>query len=60
MTDEEIERLATKLAPKLQDAVTQNIYRDAGKNLFAMARNALWGIVVALAAWGAAKYGQGQ
>ncbi len=61
MTDQEMELLAEKLARKLQKEVIEGVYRDAGKNLFTMARNALWGLIVALAAWGAARYGgQGQ
>lgn len=59
MTESEIEALAEKLASKLQTRVTDNIYRDAGRNLFSMARNAIWGVIVAIAAWGAAKYGTG-
>lgn len=54
-----MDRLAEKLAMKMQKAVTESIYRDAGKNIFAMAKNAFWGLVVAFAAWGAAKYGNG-
>lgn len=58
MTDSEIDRLAEKLAERLQTRVTESIYRDAGRNLFAMCKNALWGLVVAFAAWGAVKYGK--
>ena len=60
MTDDEIERLASKLANKLTTNVTDSIYRDAGRNMFTMARNVFWGLVVMLAAWGAAKSGLGQ
>lgn len=60
MTEPEIDALADKLAEKLQTRVTENIYRDAGRNMFTVARNVFWGIIVALAAWGAAKSGFGQ
>lgn len=60
MTDDEIDRLADRLATKLQTSVTDNIYRDAGRNLFTMARNAFWGLVIAIAAWGVAKVRDGQ
>ena len=60
MTDDEIEKLASKLVTKLEASVTDNIYRDAGRNLFTMVRNAFWGLVIAVAAWGATKVGNGQ
>lgn len=57
MTQDEIERLATALAPKLQNAVIESVYRDAGKNLIGFIKQAAWAVVIAVAAWGAAKYG---
>ena len=57
MTEDEIEKLATHLAEKLQTAVTDNIYRDAGKNLIGGLKKLLWAIVIAIAAWGLTRYG---
>lgn len=59
MEEDEINRLADRLAEKLQVRVTDAIYRDAGRNLFAMARKTFWALVVAIAAWNVAKYGNG-
>lgn len=60
MTDSELDALAEKLADKIQNKVRDGIYMDAGKNLFDMAKKALWAIIIAFAAWGAAKVGSGQ
>lgn len=57
MTDDDLDKLAEKLAAKLQTAVTENIYRDAGKNLIGGIKKGLWALVIALAAWGFARVG---
>ena len=59
MTDDEIDRLAEQLAKKIKNSVTDDIYRDAGKNLLSTVKNVFWAIVIAFAAWGAARYGNG-
>jgi hypothetical protein len=55
-----MERLAEKLATKMQDKLVASIYADAGRNLFDVFKKALWASVIALAAWGASRYGGGQ
>lgn len=57
MTDEDIDKIAVRLAEKLQTAVTDNIYKDAGRNLIGFIKKGLWAFVIAVAAWGAARYG---
>lgn len=57
MSDDELERIADKLAEKLQTSVVDGIYRDAGKSLVGAFKNVLWAVVIAVAAWGAATYG---
>lgn len=59
MTDDELDRLAERLADKMQNKVLLSIYEDAGRNLFGLFKKALWGLIVAFAAWGASKYGAG-
>lgn len=57
MTDDDLDKLAEKLAAKLQTAVTENIYKDAGRNLIGGIKKGLWALVIALAAWGFARVG---
>ena len=52
-----MDRLAEKLAAKMQSSILDQIYRDAGSNLFGLIRKSFWAFVVAFAAWGAARYG---
>lgn len=55
MSEDDIEKLAESLAAKLQIAVTNNIYKDAGKNFIALIKSTAWAALVAFAAWGIAK-----
>lgn len=57
MSEDELEKIADRLAEKLQDAVITNVYRDAGKSLLGMFKNVMWAAVIAIAAWGSARYG---
>lgn len=57
MSDEELDRLADKVAAKLQTNLIDGIYRDAGRSLVGTFKHVLWALVIAMAAWGAAKYG---
>lgn len=59
MTDEELNRIADRLAEKIQNAVVRSVYEDAGKSLIGAFKNVLWACVIAVAAWGAARYGSG-
>lgn len=60
MTDDELNRIAEKLAEKLQSEIVSSIYRDAGRSLLGSFKHVLWAAVIAVAAWGAAKGGVGQ
>lgn len=60
MTDDELNKIADRLAEKIQSSVTDGIYRDAGRTLLSSFKSIFWGLVVALAAWGSARYGGGQ
>jgi len=65
MTEDEISRLATvlaekmaeplaeKMAEKTQEKVLKSVYHDAGKTVIGLLKNAFWGFVLFLAAWGA-------
>lgn len=53
MTDEEIEKLAKAVSERMQKDVMNNIYHDAGKNLFGLLKSLFYGALVLLAAWGA-------
>lgn len=56
MTDDELDRLAAKIAEKMQINVLDSIYKDAGKTAFGMFKNVFWGVVLFLAAWGASMH----
>lgn len=57
MTDDDLDKLAEKLAAKLQTAVVSKVYEDAGRNLIGGIKKGLWALVIALAAWGFTRVG---
>lgn len=53
LTDEEIEKLAQELAPRLKEKIIEDFYQDLGHGVWALVKRGLFWVLIIIAGYGA-------